>query len=98
AGACDPAGEGHDDVGNPGHGGDRPLGGGAHRPGVAADDQEIAATDAAGHADLILAEEFAIHHRNAPIAPLPDLLGDLEAVAEIAQLPAQLQLLRRLEA
>ncbi len=51
-----------------------------------ADDQEIAAADAAGHADLILAEELAIHHRNAPVASLAHLLGDLEAVAEIAQL------------
>src|SRR6185295_6173787 len=48
--------------------------------------------------DLILAEEFAVHHRNAPIAPLADLLGDLEAVAEVAQLAAELQMLCRLEA
>ena len=36
----------------------------------------------------LLAKEFAVHHRDAPVAPAADPLGDLPAVAEIAELAA----------
>ena len=41
------------------------------------------------HAGKILADEFAVHHGNAPVALLADALRRLAAVAEIAQRPAE---------
>ena len=41
------------------------------------------------------ADELAVHHRHAPEAPVAELLGDLPAVAEIADRGAELQLFRR---
>src|SRR4029453_8083440 len=42
-------------------------------------------------ADLVVAEERAIHDRDPPTAPLAQPLADLMAVAEIAQRAAELQ-------
>ena len=86
----DAAGEGEDDAG---HRADRLDGGlrGAEGGGlVRGEDQEVAAGDRALHAERVLAEELAVHHRHPPVAPAVELLAGLVAVAEEAEQPADL--------
>src|SRR5262249_13348269 len=59
------------------------------RRGLAvADDQEIAARHALDRAEEILTEELAVHDRQPPVTPALELLAELPAVAEEAQVPA----------
>src|SRR5690606_14216766 len=50
---------------------------------------EIAAADGPSAAGVLLAEELAVHHRHAPVAPAADELRRLEAVAEVAEVAAE---------
>ena len=90
AGARDAAGEGQEHVGQPP---DRVAPPPRRPPGPPRrpqpEHQEVAAADRAGARGVLLAEELAVHHRYAPVAPPADLLGDLVPVAEEAQVPAQ---------
>ncbi len=64
------------------------------RRGAPAHDQEVAAADRLlGQAGRRLAQELAVHHRNAPEMLAAEPLGDLPAVAEIAQRIAEPQLI-----
>ena len=62
--------------------------------------EEVAAADRLlGQAGGRFAQEFAVHHRDAPETPAAEPLGDLPAVAEIAQRRAELErVARRIEA
>ena len=53
-----------------------------------AEDQEVAAGDALDGAEHVLADELAVHDRHAPVAPAVELLAELPAVAEEAQVAA----------
>ena len=54
----------------------------APRRRCAAEDQEVAAADALHHAELLLHQELALHHRDPPEALAADHLARLKAVAE----------------
>ena len=79
----------------PGTGGSRPgtRGGSRRRPTrwprasrpAPRPSDEVAAGDALDRAERLLAEELAVHHRDPPVPPAADLLGDLPAVAEVAE-------------
>src|SRR5262249_48124274 len=75
----------HDHTRQSAHRRDRPLGRGEYRRARSAEDQEIAAADGLLLPDRILAEELAVHHGNAPVAPAVNLLRRLLAVDEIPQ-------------
>ena len=63
-----------------------------------AEHQQIAAADRLlGQAGRLLADELAVHHRDAPEAPAADQLRHLPAVAEEAERGAELQLLLAFE-
>ena len=53
-------------------------------------DQEVAAGHRPLHAERVLAEELAVHHRDAPVAPAVELLAGLVPVAEEAEQAADL--------
>ena len=57
---------------------------------VGRQDQEVAAGHRALHAERVLAQELAVHHRHPPVAPAVELLARLVAVAEEAESPADL--------
>jgi hypothetical protein len=78
-----------DDIPHAAHCDRRALGGGERRDRVAGEDEEIAAADTLRETDPLLAHELAVHHRDAPVPPAVDQLGDLEAVAEVAQAAAE---------
>ena len=73
---------------------------GGKRVGARSGEQQkvAAAHGLLGHAGRRLAEKLAVHHRNPPEMPAAQLLGNLPAVAEIAQRRTELQLERPLEA
>src|SRR5437016_1132625 len=88
AAADDPAGKWQDHIG------DIPRG---RRPSLSRrqcqrrrcpENQEVAAGDALGRAELIFAEEFAVHHWQPPEAAIIEFFRGLKAVAEITKLPA----------
>ena len=57
---------------------------------VRGQDQEVAARDRALDAERVLAQELAVHHGHPPVAPAVELLAGLVAVAEEAEVPADL--------
>ena len=90
-----PPGKRHDRAGDLLDRRDGGLGGGQRLGAAVGEQQKVAAADGLlGHAGRRLAEELAVHDRNAPEMPAAELLGDLPAVAEIAQRRAELELRR----
>ncbi len=76
----------------------RALAGGKHGGVRLAEHQQIAAADRLlGQAGGRLAEELAVHHRDAPESPAADQLRHLPAVAEESERGAELQLLLAFE-
>ena len=55
---------------------------------LVAEDQEVAAGHALDGAEDVLADELAVHDRQPPEAPAFELLAELQAVAEEAQVAA----------
>src|SRR5665647_1024345 len=89
-GAHHTTGERHDDVGYLAHGFNCRFAGGQCLWLRFCEYQEITAADGAHHARGFFGDEFAIHDRHAPVALTAELLGDLIAVAEKAQVLAQI--------
>ncbi len=76
----------------------RALAGGEHRRVRLAEHEQIAAADRLlGQAGGRLAEELAVHHRDAPESPPRHQLRHLPAVAEESERGAELQLLLAFE-
>src|SRR5262249_43412132 len=86
--ANDATGEREDDARDSPNGLGRGLGRGERGPRARAQDQEIASRHALGGSEDILARELAVHHRQSPVTPTIQLLADLKAVAEEAQVAA----------
>ena len=65
---------------------------------ILAEDQQVAAADRLLHAEGLLHEELALHHRDPPVALAVEQLARLKLVAEMAQLSADDDSLGRLAA
>src|SRR4051794_5280144 len=92
AAARDAAGERHDralDLSHRGGRGLRRVQGGRE---VVAQDDDVPAADALDDPEALLDEELALHHRDPPVAPAGQDLARLPAVAEEAQLAADVDL------
>src|SRR5689334_1764668 len=98
AAAGDRAREGHDRALDLAHGARRGLGRAQRRLVGAGEDDDVAPGHALDHAEALLHEELALHHRHAPVAPAVEDLAGLIAVAEVAQLPADVDGVLRVQA
>src|SRR3954467_15401116 len=98
AAAGDPAREREDHALDAVHRLRRRLGRPQRARGALAEHDDVAAADALDHPEALLDEELALHHRDPPEAPAADHLARLPAVAEEAQLAADVGLLVALEA
>src|SRR5262249_34504811 len=82
AAADDTAGEGEDDAGDGADGDHRSLCRVERRRLVRGQDEEVSAGNGALDAERVLAEELAVHHRHAPVAPAVELLAGLVPIPE----------------
>ena len=62
------------------------------RRDVLGEDDDVPAADALDDPEALLDEELALHHRDPPVAPAVEHLARLPAVAEEAQLAADVDL------